>query len=218
MCGLRDSSLQAHPRLGEARRGPADPRSPPRTSTCTTSAPPRTGAAWTVQLPGAHGGHASDRADRVAGTTKPALLSVCPGQSGFRMSGAEGIRTPDLLIANETRYQLRHSPKCVGKVTTAPGVLPNRAASGAGLWLLGTPPAAGSAATTPLYKGPGRPQRQAPAALRSSSLICASTSTMAAAISSALRASSLSAASWPEEVMPVISMVRTVRRARALLT
>ena len=25
-------------------------------------------------------------------------------------SGAEGIRTPDLLIANETRYQLRHSP------------------------------------------------------------------------------------------------------------
>ncbi len=25
--------------------------------------------------------------------------------------GAEGIRTPDLLIANETRYQLRHSPR-----------------------------------------------------------------------------------------------------------
>jgi hypothetical protein len=24
--------------------------------------------------------------------------------------GAEGIRTPGLLIANETRYQLRHSP------------------------------------------------------------------------------------------------------------
>lgn len=24
--------------------------------------------------------------------------------------GAAGIRTPDLLIANETRYQLRHSP------------------------------------------------------------------------------------------------------------
>ncbi len=24
--------------------------------------------------------------------------------------GAKGIRTPDLLIANETRYQLRHSP------------------------------------------------------------------------------------------------------------
>ena len=28
----------------------------------------------------------------------------------MRGGGAEGIRTPDLLIANETRYQLRHSP------------------------------------------------------------------------------------------------------------
>ena len=27
--------------------------------------------------------------------------------------GAEGIRTPDLLVANETRYQLRHSPKAL---------------------------------------------------------------------------------------------------------
>ena len=31
-----------------------------------------------------------------------------PGPSS--RCGAEGIRTPDLLIANETRYQLRHSP------------------------------------------------------------------------------------------------------------
>src|SRR5690349_23307947 len=30
--------------------------------------------------------------------------------SGRLLGGAEGIRTPDLLIANETRYQLRHSP------------------------------------------------------------------------------------------------------------
>ncbi len=34
--------------------------------------------------------------------------------SGFPVrddsGGAEGIRTPGLLIANETRYQLRHSP------------------------------------------------------------------------------------------------------------
>ena len=29
---------------------------------------------------------------------------------GLDKSGAEGIRTPGLLIANETRYQLRHSP------------------------------------------------------------------------------------------------------------
>ena len=33
----------------------------------------------------------------------PDRMSVC--------GGARGIRTPDLLIANETRYQLRHSPK-----------------------------------------------------------------------------------------------------------
>lgn len=39
--------------------------------------------------------------------------SGCPGwpQTGGS-GGAEGIRTPDLLIANETRYQLRHSPRC----------------------------------------------------------------------------------------------------------
>ena len=43
---------------------------------------------------------------------------ACPGKQKsdtlYRMSacgGARGIRTPDLLIANETRYQLRHSPK-----------------------------------------------------------------------------------------------------------
>jgi hypothetical protein len=27
-----------------------------------------------------------------------------------KRGGAKGIRTPDLLDANETRYQLRHSP------------------------------------------------------------------------------------------------------------
>ncbi len=36
------------------------------------------------------------------------------GGTGFRGGGAEGIRTPDLLIANETRYQLRHSPDRAG--------------------------------------------------------------------------------------------------------
>src|SRR6478735_6416318 len=34
--------------------------------------------------------------------------------------GARGIRTPDLLIANETRYQLRHSPSS-GVQTSTPG-------------------------------------------------------------------------------------------------
>ena len=53
-------------------------------------------------------------------------LSICPDvypqpceytetpdfqrKPGVGMRGAKGIRTPDLLIANETRYQLRHSP------------------------------------------------------------------------------------------------------------
>jgi len=37
--------------------------------------------------------------------------SVYAGQARCHIGGAEGIRTPDLLIANETRYQLRHSPK-----------------------------------------------------------------------------------------------------------
>jgi hypothetical protein len=44
-------------------------------------------------------------------TTKPRPISdVRAGRTGFASGGAEGIRTPDLLIANETRYQLRHSP------------------------------------------------------------------------------------------------------------
>ena len=52
---------------------------------------------------------------------------VCParilvGQT-FRVGGARGIRTPDLLIANETRYQLRHSPKCGLILAPLPGVL-----------------------------------------------------------------------------------------------
>ena len=38
------------------------------------------------------------------------VRSVRPGQTRLLMGGAKGIRTPDLLIANETRYQLRHSP------------------------------------------------------------------------------------------------------------
>ena len=28
----------------------------------------------------------------------------------FAVGGAKGTRTPDLLVANETRYRLRHSP------------------------------------------------------------------------------------------------------------
>ncbi len=40
------------------------------------------------------------------------LINVLGGPYGTAQNicGAEGIRTPGLLIANETRYQLRHSP------------------------------------------------------------------------------------------------------------
>ena len=38
--------------------------------------------------------------------------------AGAFCGGAEGNRTPDLLIANETRYQLRHSPKNDGNHNT----------------------------------------------------------------------------------------------------
>ena len=37
--------------------------------------------------------------------------------------GARGIRTPDLLIANETRYQLRHSPKDSHSLAPCPSAL-----------------------------------------------------------------------------------------------
>ena len=36
--------------------------------------------------------------------------NVAPSQARSTESGAKGTRTPDLLVANETRYQLRHSP------------------------------------------------------------------------------------------------------------
>ena len=31
---------------------------------------------------------------------------------GFVFGGDKGIRTPDLLTASQTRYQLRHTPEC----------------------------------------------------------------------------------------------------------
>ena len=36
--------------------------------------------------------------------------NIAPSQGRNQGSGAKGTRTPDLLVANETRYQLRHSP------------------------------------------------------------------------------------------------------------
>ena len=39
-----------------------------------------------------------------------ALTGIMPSRRPFLVGGAKGIRTPDLLVANETRYRLRHSP------------------------------------------------------------------------------------------------------------
>src|ERR1700761_5794309 len=36
----------------------------------------------------------------------------------MKSRGAKGIRTPDLLDANESRYQLRHSPWSVAQATS----------------------------------------------------------------------------------------------------
>ena len=44
-------------------------------------------------------------------TQKNRRYTKGPGNQPDPSCGARGIRTPDLLIANETRYQLRHSPK-----------------------------------------------------------------------------------------------------------
>ena len=51
--------------------------------------------------------------DLIPGVTLRVTNAVGPG---FEFEspiycGPKGIRTPDLLIANETRYQLRHRPK-----------------------------------------------------------------------------------------------------------
>lgn len=45
-----------------------------------------------------------------ADTTKPPRSCSIAGERGSRGSGARENRTPDLLDANESRYQLRHSP------------------------------------------------------------------------------------------------------------
>src|SRR5919107_1968405 len=80
--------------------------------------------------------------------------------------GAEGIRTPDLLIANETRYQLRHSPRGAG-VTDAIGRLPpsgqpptTRGASP------GWPPASAWEPATSALSAASRPELETPGSAR----------------------------------------------------
>ena len=91
--------------------------------------------------------------------------------------GARGIRTPDLLIANETRYQLRHSPKC-GMIVAPQRPVPatrhpvNRnTAAGLGRRRTGRPRAEQTQATRATQPTPAAPPPrpylpQAPAARR----------------------------------------------------
>ena len=54
------------------------------------------------------------------GRTEPRQHCSCHRFSSGHHGGAKGIRTPDLLIANETRYQLRYSPLRSPRVAQRP--------------------------------------------------------------------------------------------------
>ena len=64
-------------------------------------------------------------------TDQPTQVEFCPadylGGAERCCGGARGIRTPDLLIANETRYQLRHSPRSRLILAPLPGFLASSA-------------------------------------------------------------------------------------------
>ena len=75
--------------------------------------------------PGAPGG-TREGDERMTMREPRPVRRVSAGGTGFRWGGAEGIRTPDLLIANETRYQLRHSPLVRVNANTTPDGIPNR--------------------------------------------------------------------------------------------
>ena len=72
-------------------------------------------------------------------SNKARTETIDDGWQGFEpcvCGGAKGIRTPDLLIANETRYQLRHSPEYRKMVAPASGGVANRHCPTAlGQWL-----------------------------------------------------------------------------------
>ncbi len=99
-CGSRDGSGLARARLDRHDEHlPAPPR--------LVRGPGRAGAS---ERSGGRGGCAGPKGRRMTTRNPASRRGVSAGETGFRRGGAEGIRTPDLLIANETRYQLRHSP------------------------------------------------------------------------------------------------------------
>ena len=64
-----------------------------------------------VRTPSLAGGRALRRPEHQRGNKAPRHTKNRHPDRMSACGGARGIRTPDLLIANETRYQLRHSPK-----------------------------------------------------------------------------------------------------------
>ena len=58
-------------------------------------------------------GGTDDRELAFAGCTKVVTVKrpgMIPGLNCFKMSGPEGVRTPDLMTASHARSQLRHRP------------------------------------------------------------------------------------------------------------
>jgi hypothetical protein len=94
----------------DATRGilrPSTPGLPPNLPDLLTHAAPARRRAES-STPGAH-------ARSLVQDAEAAPLSVTACQRPFGRRGAKGTRTPDLLVANETRYQLRHSPAETGR-------------------------------------------------------------------------------------------------------
>src|SRR5437764_9426006 len=61
----------------------------------------------------------------VAGLQRDSLRSRLTTRA---KTGGKGIRTPDLLIANETLYQLSYTPQFCGRHVNPPATLFNRGA------------------------------------------------------------------------------------------
>ena len=78
---------------------------------CASSGTAQARASWTVcsviTMPTAQAGTPTRP------ETRSHLVSHLSARQAFeKCRGAKGIRTPDLLHAMQTRYQLRHSPSC----------------------------------------------------------------------------------------------------------
>ena len=101
-----------------------------------SSAKPESATPATAVLPrptcaGSHRGRSSPMPSGTfprtsASTIDPSQLDVEPGRASD-LGGAEGTRTPDPLVANEVRYQLRYSPWWNSEVTKRAGSVVHRA-------------------------------------------------------------------------------------------